>query len=1037
MSNVRKDQTSTTVTSEGSQLLVSPRTATIAIDATQQLIISGATAAPKWASIDPAVASVSKTGLVRGVKGGVAVVQVKAGRATDNATITVQAGQPDPVPVPPVARLALTSLGTTKDDDWVYSTVGTYDPDGTLNGGSLVDSQGTIATWATGPPAASYTRAGYAAAGTKTVTLTVRDNQGNPGVASIQVKVEASPITPPAQQAPSATLTFVSGQFVGDPITLALAASDPDGTIASYSLAWGDGQTTSAATPPPGTLTHTYAAASNFTAVLTVTDNDGLVGTASRVVSVVTRPAVNRPPIAAFARISGNLVGSVITFSTVGSGDPDGNLDNWSIVYGDGSGDHGTGLPPSAPTHTYQATGTYSAILTVTDSLGLSNSRTISVAITASAGTTGLTAGWATFGLALQQGAATTGVQVGSLTTQTDVKNRWADGSIKFAVVTTLVVTPGTYTIAPGPVSGSALTPTWPTATVVFSAPTTTRFNRALGATYTATLPAFSGADPWLAGDQVREARVIVTPMNGATPHPTLRVRFDVRSYSNGQHRVDVAVDNILDIAILQAWEYNLAITVNAVVTSYTNLLHCAFTRARFVRQTASLSLSAVTPDPETYYNAQALPRYRDDVVSGVYPSVGSPFEPFQFGGMDPFMNSSGTRPELSTYPDWAIQAFTHRTAEQLAYVKKNGDLAASWSVYATRDTTAYLPVDMMTVPYWFDPRGGTTNGPKNGFTDVTNSFAAWPTGNVNTPFGAALADTAHFGSFELIPYLWTGDRWYSDQLRASAWYRMAAVNPTDRDGLSVPGDLGRVHSQENRGVGHSVREIHDAAQWLPDADPWQDKFVYWLESNLFILDFVATTPLPGFGLNNPIPWMWPYKSNVESFWIDSNGHYIAGFSHWEHMQQLIAVEWAIRAGSYTGGQPYLSRMMQTALGMFMHEPSFQRLNAGPYRLGVAWYTTFGESSVNYHLYPTWAEVEAATHITNGGPGTTPLTGPWYGMQLRGMLILCKRRELAGDPLYAGASAALTWLMMQNDGPNSTMVGTTAVRSGYAFTEVA
>src|SRR5262245_11091385 len=50
-----------------------------------------------------------------------------------------------------------------------------------------------------------------------------------------------------------------------------------------------------------------------------------------------------------------------------------------------------------------------------------------------------LTPGWATFGQALPRGAATSGVRVGTFTTQTDVKNRWPDGSIRFAVVTVFV----------------------------------------------------------------------------------------------------------------------------------------------------------------------------------------------------------------------------------------------------------------------------------------------------------------------------------------------------------------------------------------------------------------------------------------------------------------------------------------------------------------------------------------------------------------------------------------------------------------------
>ena len=50
------------------------------------------------------------------------------------------------------------------------------------------------------------------------------------------------------------------------------------------------------------------------------------------------------------------------------------------------------------------------------------------------------TKGWATFGLAVPAGAARSGLQVGTFPTQTDVKVRWPDGSIRFAVVSTKIL---------------------------------------------------------------------------------------------------------------------------------------------------------------------------------------------------------------------------------------------------------------------------------------------------------------------------------------------------------------------------------------------------------------------------------------------------------------------------------------------------------------------------------------------------------------------------------------------------------------------
>src|SRR5215210_2246660 len=58
-----------------------------------------------------------------------------------------------------------------------------------------------------------------------------------------------------------------------------------------------------------------------------------------------------------------------------------------------------------------------------------------------------LSAGWATFGLALPPGKAFSAVAVGSLPTQTDVKVRYADQSIRFAVVTARIPSAGTYAI--------------------------------------------------------------------------------------------------------------------------------------------------------------------------------------------------------------------------------------------------------------------------------------------------------------------------------------------------------------------------------------------------------------------------------------------------------------------------------------------------------------------------------------------------------------------------------------------------------------
>jgi len=75
------------------------------------------------------------------------------------------------------------------------------------------------------------------------------------------------------------------------------ASADPDGAIASYSWAWGDGSVTTGATS-----SHSYPAAGPYRITLSVTDDDGAAASTGKDV-VVTAPPANDPFAAdAFAR---------------------------------------------------------------------------------------------------------------------------------------------------------------------------------------------------------------------------------------------------------------------------------------------------------------------------------------------------------------------------------------------------------------------------------------------------------------------------------------------------------------------------------------------------------------------------------------------------------------------------------------------------------------------------------------------------------------------------------------------------------------
>jgi PKD repeat protein len=195
----------------------------------------------------------------------------------------------------------------------------------------------------------------YATEGTYTITLTVTDDDAQTGTATHDVV--ASPLAAPVASFTASVDWLVvsvdgSGSF------------DSDGTIVSYAWDFGDG-----AVAAGKTATHTYAAGGTYTITLTVTDNDGLTGSAMKDVNV--RPAI--PPTASFTATADWLVVSV---DGSASSDVDGTIVSYAWNFGDGAVGSG-----KTATHTYAAGGTYTITLTVTDNDGLADSDAKSVTV--------------------------------------------------------------------------------------------------------------------------------------------------------------------------------------------------------------------------------------------------------------------------------------------------------------------------------------------------------------------------------------------------------------------------------------------------------------------------------------------------------------------------------------------------------------------------------------------------------------------------------------------------------------------------------
>jgi len=185
------------------------------------------------------------------------------GSAKDTVTRDIPVVQPNQ---PPVAAFS----NTCPDLSCEFTDEST-DADGTVEGWQWNFGDGSTST-AQNP---SHT---YSSEGTFTVTLTVTDDDGTVSDPAATREISVSP----ANQGPTADFTFSCVNLV---CQFTDGSDDPDGTIASRSWDFGDGNGSNQTNPQ-----HAFASKGEYTVKLDVTDNDGATGQISKPVSVNTTP---------------------------------------------------------------------------------------------------------------------------------------------------------------------------------------------------------------------------------------------------------------------------------------------------------------------------------------------------------------------------------------------------------------------------------------------------------------------------------------------------------------------------------------------------------------------------------------------------------------------------------------------------------------------------------------------------------------------------------------------------------------------------
>lgn len=152
-----------------------------------------------------------------------------------------------------------------------------------------------------------------------------------PDIVLFTVDVEAPGNLPP--QITSFTVEPVTGEAADTEFTARVTATDPDGTVDSVSVDFGDGTPPARGVTIPFTAIHTYAAEGTYTVIARVVDDIGVPGGSTRQLTVAPH---NDPPSGVLhaERTNGSPpqgVGPLTVRLETEGFDPDGSIATWEL----------------------------------------------------------------------------------------------------------------------------------------------------------------------------------------------------------------------------------------------------------------------------------------------------------------------------------------------------------------------------------------------------------------------------------------------------------------------------------------------------------------------------------------------------------------------------------------------------------------------------------------------------------------------------------------------------------------------------------
>ncbi len=370
--------------------------------------------------------------------------------------------------------------------------------------------------------------------------------------------------------------------------------------------------------------------------------------------------------------------------------------------------------------------------------------------------------------------------------------------------------------------------------------------------------------DYWLKGPIASEIRVDA-PVTGS-----FHVIFDIRAYANGETHTDLQFAN--DYAMQKnggAVKYDVLVKEGGkIAAQYRNLQQFQYENwhrslwsgpvppINLVRDVDELERIGVIAHYDLAAGAPAA------IVAGEAKQMAQPGfgAPLAANGISQYMPMTGDRPDIGPTTEANAVWLMTQNPTASAYALWQGEAASGipWHFWNPEAKT-WLNTDQNS-QIWTDPRGGA-----NSLTQpVDGKNNGWA------------PDTAHQPDLAFVPYLFTGSRFYLDELNAQAAFSIISTWPAMRDGApDGTGPDNVIFGNQMRGGAWSLREIDEAAWSNPDGSVEKKYFSkvmdnnwHWLAGQIPTLTelegeahgYVITTFQYGYAI---APWQQDYFSAI------------------------------------------------------------------------------------------------------------------------------------------------------------------------------